>query len=216
MRHPNGLRAAAGNQGIGVLDIGDAFEGGFFAGYISSTANGVATHGLIIAPSASGYNGKATLQLKTSDTSTVGTSSEWNGAANSANMNNAIHPAAQYCEGLTIGGYTDWYLPAIYELDIAYQNLKPTTTLNSTSWGANPYSVPTRTVNRTAGAPAQTPLTAFQDAGVQAFVEGVHWSSTESSVVPNGSVFLFTNGSQGLFAAKTTPNLVRAFRKFAL
>jgi hypothetical protein len=35
------------------------------------------------------------------------------------------HPAAQFCVNLSIGGFTDWYLPARYELDIAYFNLKP-------------------------------------------------------------------------------------------
>ena len=77
MRHPHGLRAAAG--GDVVISIGDAYEGGFFAGYISHTANGVPTHGLIVAPSASGYNGQVGLQWKTSNTSTAGTSSDFNG-----------------------------------------------------------------------------------------------------------------------------------------
>ena len=132
-------------------------------------------------------------------------------------MNNASHPAAQYCEGLTIGGYSDWYLPARYELDIAYENLKPTTDSNSTSWGVNPYSVPERTVNRTAGAPAQTSLAAFQAGGAEDFVAGTHWSSTESSTEYAWRL-VFTNGTQisgGTFG-KGSANYVRAFRKFAL
>jgi hypothetical protein len=44
----------------------------------------------------------------------------------------------------SIGGFTDWYLPARYELDIAYFNLKPSTQANDTSWGSNVYSVPQR------------------------------------------------------------------------
>ena len=94
-------------ESINLGPIGVAMEGGFFAGYISHTANGVATHGLIVAPAASGYNGQVGLRWKTSNTSTAGTSSDFNGSVNSANMNNASHPAAQYCEGLTIGGYSD-------------------------------------------------------------------------------------------------------------
>jgi hypothetical protein len=195
-------------------DIGDAYEGGFFAGFISHTDDGVATHGLIVAPSASGYT---TLQWKTSNTSTAGTSSDFNGSVNSANMNNASHPAAQYCEGLSIGGYSDWYLPARYELDIAYQNLKPTTASNSTSWGINPYSVPERTVNRTAGAPAQTSIAAFQTGGAEAFVASGHWSSTEASATDAWFLF-FTSGLQGSGATgfKDDAAYVRAFRKFAL
>jgi len=198
-------------------DIGDAYEGGFFAGFISHTDDGVATHGLIVAPSASGYT---TLQWKTSNTSTAGTSSDFNGSVNSANMNNASHPAAQYCEGLSIGGYSDWYLPARYELDIAYENLKPTTTSNNTSYGINPYSVPERTVNRTAGTPAQTSIAAFQSGGAQAFDDPIYWSSTENNASLSWYlIFLdgfqsdgqnFTNGN------KTFSTTVRAFRKFEL
>jgi hypothetical protein len=212
MRHPHGLRAAAG--GDVEISIGDAYEGGFFAGFISHTDDGVATHGLIVAPSASGYNGKATLQWKTTNTTTAGATSDFDGAINSANMNNASHPAAQYCEGLTIGGYSDWYLPARYELDIAYENLKPTTTGNNTFWGINPYSVPERTVNRTVGAPAQTSIAAFQTGGAEAFVAAVHWSSTASSV--SGAYDLsFAGGAQN-GPEKIAGSYVRAFRKFAL
>ena len=125
--------------------IGAAFGGGFFAGTISHTADGVATHALIVAPAASGYNGQGALQWKTTDTTTAGTNSTFDGYANTAAMETAglaNHPAANYCRGLTIGGFTDWYLPARDELDIAYENLKPYTYNNSTSWGINDYSVP--------------------------------------------------------------------------
>lgn len=215
MRHPHGLRAAAGNSGIVLPAIGDAFEGGFFAGLISHTANGVATHALIVAPAASGYNGEAPLQWKTGNTTTAGTTSSFDGAANSANMNDASHPAAQYCEGLSIGGFTDWYLPARYELDIAYENLKPTTTSNNTSWGINDYSVPKRTVNRSAGTPAQTSVAAFQSGGAEDFVAGSHWSSTESSTFTAWMLY-FISGSQVSGTYKDNGLYVRAFRKLAL
>jgi hypothetical protein len=165
MRHPHGLRAAAGvDTG---LAIGEAYEGGFFAGYISHTADSVATHALIVAPAATGASGTGytittNLQWKTTNTTTAGTASSFDGAANSANMNNASHPAAQFCEGLSIGGYTDWYLPARYELEIAYENLKPPQVATTLLWGINAYSVPERTVNRTAGTPAQTTVAAFK------------------------------------------------------
>lgn len=212
MRHPHGLRAAAGGD-VGI-PIGDAYEGGFFAGYISHTADGVPTHGLIVAPAASGYNGGVELSCKTSDTSTAGTTSLFDGAANSANMNNASHPAAQYCEGVTIGGYSDWYLPARDELDIAYENLKPSATGNSTSHGTNDYSVPKRTINRTSGAPAQTSVAAFQSGGPEAFIADLHWSSTEFDEFRAWNTFFTTGGYGG--NSKTSLVLVRAFRKFAL
>jgi hypothetical protein len=218
MRHPHGLRAAAA---AGLPAIGAAYQGGFFAGTISHTDDGVATHALIVAPAATGATGTGyTLttnkQWKTTNTTTAGTTSPFDGAANSANMNNASHPAAQFCEDLSIGGYSDWYLPARYELDIAYENLKPTTDSNNTSWGINPYSVPERTVNRTAGAPAQTSVAAFQSGGAEAFVADYHWSSTEDSS-SNAWLLDFNSGFQNDFSfTKTDTNRVRAFRKLAL
>ncbi len=222
MRHPHGLRAAAGAGGIVLPNIGDAFEGGFFAGLISHTANSVPTHALIVAPRATGASGggytiTTNLQWKTANTTTTGTTSSFDGAANTAAMVTAgiaSHPAANFCVNLSIGGFTDWYLPARYELDIAYENLKPTTG-NNTSWGINPYSVPERTVNRTAGDPAQTSVSAFQSTGAEPFVADRHWSSTENSSTV-AWVLDFANGSQS-GTAKTHPNRrVRAFRKLAL
>jgi hypothetical protein len=215
VRHPHGLRAAAGKPVIGA-----AFGGGFFAGYISYTANSIPTHGLIVAPVASGYNGQNALQWKTSDTGSNDATSRFDGALNSANNNNSSHPAIFYCKGLNIGGYSDWYLPAEYELDIAYDNLKPTTTANSTSYGINPYSVPKRTVNRTAGAPAQTSSVAFQSGGAEAFITtgvpgGFHWSSTVIVDPMEASIIRFTDGLK-ISPDKTDFLYVRAFRKFAI
>jgi len=223
MRHPHGLRAASG-----LLAPGDAYAGGFFAGYISHTANGVATHLLIVAPAATGATGgNYTLttgkQFKTTQTTTIGTSSTFNGAANTAAMVTAgiaLHQAAQFCTGLSIGGYTDWYLPATYELDIAYQALKPDTTSNSTLWGINPYAVPARGSNRTAGAPAQTSVAAFQTGGAEAFsvgggAVGLHWTSTEQSAVL-ATYLGFTNGVQQAYNKLSSFLCVRAFRKVAV
>jgi hypothetical protein len=223
MRHPHGLRAAAGNLG-GLPNIGDAFEGGFFAGLISHTADGNPTHGLIVAPRATGATGtgytlSTDLQWKTENKTTANTTSPFDGAANTAAMVTAgitDHPAANFCVNLSIGGFTDWYLPARYELDIAYELLKPTTTNNSTSWGINPYSVPERTVNRTSGDPAQTSITDFQSTGSEPFADTSHWSSTEDRASDAWDL-RFNNGAQdnrGGF--KSTLRRVRAFRKFAL
>jgi hypothetical protein len=221
MRHPHGLRAAAGAAGgfDPNTPIGTAIEGGFFAGLISHTADSVATHALIVAPAATGASGTGYTittmkQWKTTNTTTVGTTSSFDGAANSANMNNASHPAAQFCEGLSIGGYSDWYMPARYELDIAYENLKPTTTSNSADYGINPYSVPERTVNRTTGDPSQTSIAAFQEGGAEAFAAAAHWSSTEDSATSGWRLNL-NNGIQS-DSSKQSTERVRAFRKLAL
>jgi hypothetical protein len=215
MRHPHGLRAAAGNLG-GLPNIGDAFEGGFFAGLISHTADGIPTHALIVAPQATGASGTGytiTTNLTwQSTTSTTGATSLFDGAANTALMTNS--PAANFCTGLTINGFSDWYLPARFELDIAYYHLKPTTASNNASWGINDYSVPKRTVNYTAGDPAQTSVTAFQSTGSEPFVNANHWSSTEDSST-NAWRLNFDLGGQSN-NTKGATNRVRAFRKLAL
>jgi hypothetical protein len=211
---------SAGAAGGGLPEIGAAFEGGYYAGLISHTADGVPTHALIVAPAATGASGggytiTTNLQWKTSNTTTAGTTSPFDGAANTANMSGGAHPAADFCTGLSIGGYSDWYLPARYELDIAYENLKPTTDSNNTSWGINDYSVPKRTVNRTAGAPAQTSVAAFQDGGAEAFVADFHWSSTEGSSTV-AWLLGFSGGFQGGYLKSFFTLRVRAFRKLAL
>lgn len=198
--------------------IGSAYEGGFYAGQISTTGDGVATHYLIVAPVSGGQNNSK--QVKTTDTTTSGTTSNIDGPTNSANMNNANHPAAQFCEGLTLGGYTDWYLPAKNELEVCYYNLKPTTNNNNTSSGANTNAVPSRGSNYTAGTPAKTAAANFDDdlSGVQRFEAGVqrYWSSTEVTGDPGNAWYqLFSNGQQG-DNSKTVSYYVRAVRRVAV
>ena len=205
-----------------VPNIGDAFLGGFFAGYISHTADGVATHALIVAPMATGASGTGyTLTTsygwKTSTGTTSGTTSTFDGRANTDSIITAgisLHPAAQFCVNLSIGGYTDWYLPSTLELNIAYFNLKPTTANNSTSFGINAYSVPARASNFTTSDPPRTSVTAFQSSNSEAFAAEGHWCSNEaiSSPSTNASLFSFSNGSVNA-TTKTFTRNVRAFRR---
>ena len=206
-----------------VPAVGEAFGGGFFAGYISHTSNGVATHALIVAPKATGASGTSytistNLAIKTSNTTTAGTTSTFDGAANTAAMVTAgiaAHPAANFCVGLSIGGFTDWYLPSRLELEIAYFNLKPTTDNNNTGQGANTYAVPSRGSNYTAGTPPRTSATAFQSGGAEAFTTNNHQTSTESSSTANWTIF-FLSGVLGNGNSKTAQQAVRAFRKVAV
>ena len=201
--------------------IGEPFGGGYFAGYISHTADGNPTHALIAAPRAtgatgSGYTLTTSLQWKTTTTTTTGAASDFDGAANTAAMVTAgiaDHPAANFCVGLSIGGFTDWYLPARYELDIAYFNLKPSTNANNTSGGTNIYAVPQRNINWTATYPAQTALTAFNTTA-EAFLATRHWASSDDAPTRGWTVIL-SSGIQGNFL-KTSGVNVRAFRRIAL
>jgi hypothetical protein len=162
--------------------IGAAYEGGFYAGAISTTANSVATHNLVIAPLSSG---QTTGQWKNANTATPGADSDINGPQNTADMvadgNSTVYPCAHFCNNASIGGFSDWYMPAKNELEVCYFNLKPTTTSNNTSAGINPNAVPARASNYTAGNPAQTSAAAFQSGGAEAFATAFYWSSRDSS-----------------------------------
>jgi hypothetical protein len=203
--------------------IGEPFGGGYFAGYISHTQDGNPTHALIVAPRATGATGTGytlttNLQWKTSATITAGANSTFNGAANTAAIVTAgtgNHPAAEFCVNLSIGGFTDWYLPSRLELDIAYFNLKPSTATNSTSWGTNAYSVPKRTANFTTTYPRQTYVTAF-NTPTEAFIASVHWSS-QDALSSTAWANSFANGGQDdSIYGKTSTRAVRAFRRIAL
>lgn len=221
------LSLAAGAADGGEPNIGDAYGGGYFAGYISHTADGVATHRLIVAPAATGASGTGYTittmrQWKNATTGTTDTNSLYDGVSNTAAMVAAginDHPAGKFCVDLSIGGYADWYLPSIEELEIAYYNLKPTTTNNVTDNNTrNSYAVPSRSVtNYTTSVPARTTLAAFQSGGSEAFVGGTHWSSTQNSATTNNAwLSSFLNGSSNNINAKTTSLQVRAFRREAI
>ena len=202
---------------------GAAFGGGFFAGQISTSANGVATHNLVIAP-ASSVSG--ILQYKTSNSTDVFADSRIDGPGISAQMNSATYPAGQYCEGLTNGGYTDWYLPALDEMAVAYTNLKPSAGSNNTSFGPNIYSVPPRTTNYTNSPdnPAQTTSAAFQAGGAEQGPNN-HWVSTQQSTASgypgaDGTSALYLNfggGSQnGYLKTNNQYFRARAMRRVAV
>ena len=202
--------------------IGAAYEGGFFAGQISTAGNGIADYNLVVGPASSaqtGNNSGTSLQFKTSDTGGDSTSSI-DGPTNSAAMNSATYPAGQFCETLTIGGFSDWYLPATNELDVCYFNLKPTTTLNSTSpaSGINSNAVPARPSAYTSGTPIQTSAVDFQTGNAEAFFAGFYWTSSEQvGTSANAVIQTFNDGSQNPGVPKT--NLfcrVRAIRRVAV
>ena len=205
--------------------IGEPFGGGYFAGYISHTADGNPTHALIVAPRATGATGDGyvltnALAIKNVLSSTPGTSSVFNGKANTDAMladTANIYPAVSFCAGLSIGGNTDWYLPSWYELEIAYFNLKPTTSANVTTVGDNPYSVPKRLYSYTANYPLQTALALFASpSGAERFSSGIHWTSTESTITNFQNKYISLDNGNSPQLNKTGQMNVRAFRRIAL
>ena len=205
--------SAASNSVTPSIPIGSALGGGYFAGQISTAGNGIADYNLIIGPIASA---QSYLQGKTVNTATTGTASVIDGPANSAAMNDVLHPAAQFCEGLTIGGFSDWYMPAKNELEVCYYNLKPTTASNDTSAGINANAVPARASTYTAGDPAQTTATDFRNTGAEDFIVDYYWSSTQSPATP-GALFRqqFVNGQTNI-QYKNLSQYVRAVRRVAV
>jgi len=176
--------------------IGEAFGGGFYAGNI---IEGGVEYYVIVAPKSSGESSNQ--QFKTANTaSPTATQTLNNGpAATSAMVTAGSHPAAAFCDGLTIGGFSDWYLPARDELELCYRNLKPTTDSNKTgdrskssitypegddlsadTMGVNRNSSPTGSAYTT-GDPAQTSVTDFVTGGTEAFAAAAYWSSSEFS-----------------------------------
>jgi hypothetical protein len=190
--------------------IGQAYGGGFYAGLIG--VGGVATHYLVVAPLASGYS---PLRLfKPTDTATSGATSLVDGPANTAALvSQGSHPAAEFCNNLVIGGYSDWYLPATNELEVCYRALKPTTANNVTNSGANVNAVPT-TGNYTTANPPQTSVLIFRSGGAQAYptTSGTnYWTSTTLGAT-NAQQRAFANGSTD--ARRKSVNFkVRAIRR---
>lgn len=212
---------AVADSGIVLPAIGAAFQGGYYAGSISQTKNGVATHALIV----SDKSVEVSRQYKTTNSGSTNATSEYDGAANQSSNTGADHPAFNYCANLTEGGYSDWYLPAAYELEIAYYNLKPTSDNNDTLYGVNDYSVPSRNSNYTSTNPGQTSVTAFQySSGSECFhgsnttgdgKEDRYHSSTQAASADRNVHIRFQNGVQD-DDLKTETRKVRPFRKVAL
>ena len=205
-----------------VLAIGDAYAGGFYAGQISTTANGVATHNLVVGPLASA---QSTLAMRNPGATIPGADSVIDGPQNTADMvsdgSSTVYPAAHFCNNLTVASYTDWYMPAKNELEVCYYNLKPTTVNNNfdSGSGINPNAVPARASGYTTGTPAQTSAANFViSTGAEAFQNNRYWTSTESAPVAgfsSGWAGDFYNGAQTKYT-KIYPIRVRAIRRVAV
>jgi hypothetical protein len=204
--------------GIGVLapiKIGAAYGGGYFAGRFTMDG-GVTTYKLIVAPKA--Y--ETTRQIKTTFTGTGNITTVIDGFARSNEMNTAEYPAASYCRGLNIAGYTDWYLPARDELEILYRNLKNTTTDNSPGtydgkeYGTNTNSIPVGTAY-TSSDPSQTQIELFKHpTGSEAFAVGFYWSSSRALTQPAYIWYqAFNLGIQGWGSYPTESFNVRPVRR---
>lgn len=194
---------------------GKPYGGGYYAG--ANIVVGGTTYALVVAPAAQGGQSSG-LIWKTSNTSSSGSTSVNDGLSNTNNMIAAgasAHPAANFCDGLSINGYNDWYLPARDELEICYRYLKPgTQTNNTSSQGVNNSSSPTGAAY-TSGNPAQTIAAIFKTGNSEAFSESTYWSSSDSGPTTSWSQG-FINGTQSNINTKSNSYNVRAVRRVAI
>lgn len=172
--------------GVNVPTIpGTPFGGGFYVGRMAPGDGN--KYALIVAPKDPGewqYN----LNYRNSNASTSGAGSPWDGAANTEALialGATISAIADFALVIRnnggINGYNDWFVPARYQQEMIYRNLKFSTSANRTDGPgitSNMYADPS-TPAYTASNPAQTVADAFKLGGSEAFSNNNYWSSTE-------------------------------------
>ena len=208
--------SGASNSATPLPAIGSAYQGGYYAGQISTAGNSIADYNLVVGPLASA---QSFLTWKNANTGTTGAGSVIDGPQNTADLvaagNSTVFPAAHFCNDLSTGGQTDWYMPAQNELEVCYYNLKPTTQSNVTSSGANVNAVPARASNYTTGNPTQTSAANFVvTTGTEAFKSSnQYWASTQVS--SRGRYIAFYSGQQFNYS-NINNHYVRAIRRVAV
>lgn len=181
---------------IAIPTIGSAYGGGFFAGQININS---VIYNLVLSPRASGEVPASV--YKNDALGFTGNTSQNDGKLIQDNMvaaGIAKFPAQQVVKNMTIGGYTDWYIPSKLEMEILYRNLKPTTANNVTTSGTNASAVPP-TTNYTTTNPARTALTQFRaTAGSDYMTADYYYSASQG---PSGALWVhgkrFSTGVDG-------------------
>ncbi len=152
--------------------VGSDYEGGYYAGTIVDNSN--EEYWLVVSDKSHEVIRSRYAILGGNGTS--GSTDARTGLDNTTvEFNTSAYEAASYALGLSVTDgdttYDDWYIPSKSELEMMYRNFKPTSTPNDTSSGNNPHSRPTYTTtyNDNPINPTQTPFSAFQTGGAQAF-----------------------------------------------
>jgi hypothetical protein len=156
------------------VEVGSPFAGGFYAGRIRIDGQ---LYALIVSPKAEGDH--ATAEWIEDEKDVPGATSYYDGLRNTNAMADAGSELAKWARDLRIGGFDEWYLPSLDELEVIYRNLKPTTRKNY-CWvraGIN-LNAEVPAVPYTSDHPVQTAVTSFQEGGAEAFDTAWYWTST--------------------------------------
>jgi len=207
-------------------EVGDAFAGGFFVGIIDTVAGTIDSqddyqtgerYALVVASKSleTGLGPKWDSQDRTGE---AGSFTRWDGLSSTDSIlakNDTSYEVFEHIRSIRSSnpvpsdGGSDWYLPALDELELIYRNLKPVTADNlvgndtrtfpgSQDFGFNPSSDPTGSAYTATGEPFQTSVTDFQNGGAEAVDLTRYWSSTDADEDARAWTQLFTvSGSEG-------------------
>ena len=168
------------------LDTNKHYIGEIFGGGVVFWVDSNVYHGLIA-------HIRDTMAAWQTSLSIVGAQSSWDGAYNTSLMTNS--PAADYVNSLTTGGFTDWYLPSLFELQLLFNNR---------------YSL-NKSLSNIPGS-VLVPWGSFTNSTGT----GLYWSSSEADPTwePNGARIMNFSSPSGGTANKSNMFGVRAIRSF--
>ncbi len=190
-------------------EIGEAYNGGFFAGLIRI---GASTYGIIVAPKSTGETTGEWGPRNAIDSAR----SFFDGHANTIAMAAAGSDIACWAQALDIDGHADWYIPSRDELEICYRNLKPTDERNSCYSGDNP-SAYLPAYAYMPDNPAQTAVEVFAAAGgAEAFDAEWYWTSTQFAGNASNAWGQYFGGGNQIILDKGSQGRVRAVRRFLI
>jgi hypothetical protein len=199
------MNAVTQIQPSDLPSIGSALGGGFYAGLVNIDG---ASHALVVSPKTTG---ETKSEYGEYGQKIEGAGHYADGLANTEAMAKAGSKLGLWARALSIGGYTDWAVPARDQLEVLYRNLKPTQRENLCSFrdGENPSAVPP-TYPYTEQSPVQTAVEAFKEGGAEAFDDAWHWASTQYDGY--GAWYQTFNGGDQDWSSKGSKGRARAVR----